>query len=74
LFYFYSCILAAEKIPDFLIDQLANGGRMMIPVGGINENQYICIVDKDLKGVITKRNVLAVRYVPLTDKNTQLFG
>jgi len=53
---------------------LANGGRMMIPVGGINDNQYICIVDKDSKGYVTKRNVLSVRYVPLTDKNTQLYG
>ena len=63
---------ASEKIPQDLLDQLANGGRMFIPVGKRGETQNIYLVDKDLKGKITYNSILSVCYGMLTDKDTQL--
>jgi protein-L-isoaspartate(D-aspartate) O-methyltransferase len=56
---------APDEIPQALIDQLAVGGRMVIPVG--TENQEIVIVEKTRKGV-TKRRTIPVRFVPMTGK------
>lgn len=70
---FYDCIhvgAAAEKVPKALLDQLANGGRMVVPVG--KYYQFIYVIDKDLKGNITSSPELTVRYVPLTSKEKQL--
>ena len=63
---------AAEKIPQDLIDQLDYNGRMFIPVGKDNEDQWIYLVDKDSNGEIKKEKLMCVTYVPLTDKETQL--
>lgn len=71
----YNCIhvgAAAKEIPKHLIDQLENGGRLMIPVEDSTYNQYINIIDKDLDGKLTINKVLSVRYVPLTSKEKQL--
>jgi len=54
---------AAESIPDALVDQLKNGGRMIIPVG--KSMQQLMQVDKDQNGKITKKKLLDVVYVPL---------
>ena len=71
----YDCIhvgAAAEQLPQPLIDQLANGGRLVIPVGETGGNQYIYIIDKDKNGKITQRKTLGVSYVPLTSVKKQL--
>ena len=71
----YDCIhvgAAAEQLPQSLIDQLANGGRLVIPVGPTGGNQYIYIIDKDKNGKITQRKTLDVSYVPLTSVQKQL--
>ena len=47
---------APEKIPQALLDQLAPGGRMVIPVGGQYETQYMVEVTKDKKGRISKKS------------------
>jgi len=54
---------SAPKIPEPLIKQLKNGGKMVIPVGNYMQNLYI--VEKDEKGDIKKRVWGAVRFVPL---------
>jgi protein-L-isoaspartate(D-aspartate) O-methyltransferase len=56
---------APDEIPQALVDQLAVGGRMVIPVG--TEQQEIVIVEKTSKGV-TKRRTIPVRFVPMTGK------
>ncbi|MCA1801005.1 MAG: protein-L-isoaspartate(D-aspartate) O-methyltransferase [Rhodothermaceae bacterium] len=56
---------AAEHIPPPLIQQLASGGRMIIPVGSPYFTQNLMLVEKDGERVRT-RNVLPVRFVPFT--------
>ena len=54
---------APEEIPPPLIEQLAIGGRLVIPVGEYYQN--LMLVTKDSTG-ITKRNIIPVRFVPMT--------
>ena len=71
----YNCIhvgAAAAQLPQPLIEQLANGGRLVIPVGEQGGNQYIYIIDKDSNGKLTQRKTLGVSYVPLTSVKKQL--
>jgi len=61
---------AAEKMPQELLDQLAKGGRMVIPVG--KYLQDFMVVDKDMDGNIKQKRAFGVRYVPLTSRVKQL--
>jgi protein-L-isoaspartate(D-aspartate) O-methyltransferase len=56
----------ADRIPGPLLDQLRPGGRMVIPLGGGPDRLELTLVDKDLKGRISRRALLPVRFVPLT--------
>lgn len=56
---------APEHIPQPLIDQLAEGGRMVIPVGETQFPQVLKLVEKR-EGKVTMRNVVPVRFVPMT--------
>ena len=57
---------APEQTPERLVEQLKDGGRMMIPVGGLFEAQTLKLVVKE-KGRITEENLLPVRFVPMVD-------
>jgi len=57
---------AASHIPPPLIEQLKPGGRMAIPVGPPMQVQYLMLVEKRKDGTVTQRNVMPVRFVPLT--------
>lgn len=57
---------AAGHIPPPLMEQLKNNGRMIIPVGGSFLVQNLILINKDRDGNITTRNLLPVRFVPLT--------
>jgi protein-L-isoaspartate(D-aspartate) O-methyltransferase len=59
----------ASHIPPPLIKQLKPGGRMVIPVGGQFMMQYLVLVTKDVDNKITTRQILPVRFVPLTGKH-----
>ena len=54
---------APEQIPEPLLDQLALGGRMILPLGG--ENQRLVLLVRDEEG-LDKRELLPVRFVPMT--------
>jgi protein-L-isoaspartate(D-aspartate) O-methyltransferase len=63
---------APEEVPQPLIDQLAIGGRMVIPVGGEYEVQTLRLLTKEAEGILAVKNVIAVRFVPLTrDQETE---
>jgi len=57
---------AASSVPPPLVQQLANGGRMVIPVGGPFFTQTLILITKDANGRISTRRVLPVQFVPLT--------
>lgn len=55
---------APNHIPEPLIEQLAEGGRMVIPVGDY-PFQYLKLVEK-IKGKVISKEVLPVAFVPMT--------
>jgi protein-L-isoaspartate(D-aspartate) O-methyltransferase len=55
---------ASEEIPRPLIEQLSEGGVMVIPVGPVEAVQALTLVRKQKNGIIT-RTILPVRFVPL---------
>jgi len=57
---------AADHVPPPLIRQLKPGGVMVIPVGSRFFVQQLVLVSKDSAGSITSRQMLPVRFVPLT--------
>jgi protein-L-isoaspartate(D-aspartate) O-methyltransferase len=54
---------AAPAVPPPLVDQLAEGGRLVIPVGTAEQQDLIRIVKKE--GRITQASLYACRFVPL---------
>lgn len=56
---------ASEFIPPPLIEQLNDGGKMIIPVGSPYSVQHLVLVTKEGSKVRTK-NLLPVRFVPFT--------
>lgn len=59
---------APEDIPSTLVEQLREGGRMVIPVGKENQNQELVLAEK--KGMqIVRRSILPVRFVPMLKEN-----
>lgn len=57
---------AASHVPPPLVDQLRPGGRMVIPVGSRFFTQHLMLVEKRDDGTPTVRQLLPVRFVPLT--------
>jgi len=60
---------AASHVPPPLLKQLKAGGRMIIPVGSQFMTQELLLVTKRADGGITTRQILPVRFVPLTGKH-----
>ena len=56
---------AAPHIPPPLLEQLREGGRMIIPVGSRFRTQQLVLVEKE-DGAFSTRNILPVRFVPFT--------
>ena len=59
---------APEEIPNMLVDQLTEGGIMVIPVGEQFEIQYLWVLTKEHSGSIKKEKILPVRFVPMVTK------
>jgi len=55
---------APREIPQTLVDQLARGGRMIIPVGSYY--QHLVLITKDEEGRVARKKILPVRFVPMT--------
>ncbi len=56
---------AAPNVPQALVAQLKPGGRMVIPVGGEGEMQFLKVLTKRADGGVDEKRVLPVRFVPL---------
>ncbi len=64
----FDCIIvtaAPEKVPPFLVEQLAEGGRMVIPVGTIYQELRLVV---KVAGKIEERVIIPVRFVPMVHK------
>jgi protein-L-isoaspartate(D-aspartate) O-methyltransferase len=59
---------AAPAIPQALIDQLAPGGRLVIPIGRDPLAQDLYLVEKDCEGAVRQRRLFPVAFVPLTGR------
>jgi protein-L-isoaspartate(D-aspartate) O-methyltransferase len=57
---------APEEIPQKLVDQLALGGRMILPVG--TDYQQLVLITKNQTG-ISKKIITDVRFVPMIHGN-----
>ena len=61
---------AAGRIPEPLQEQLAEGGRLVIPVGDPGRVQKLLLLTKE-EGRTRRQDVLSVRFVPMTGKIRQ---
>jgi protein-L-isoaspartate(D-aspartate) O-methyltransferase len=58
---------AAEFVPPPLIEQLKDGGKIIIPIGSPYMNQMLMLIEKKGKKITTK-SLLPVVFVPFTRK------
>ncbi len=74
---------AWRRVPPTLIEQLAPGGRLVVPVDRSKaaarypftaQEQDLQLVSKDLEGKITQRSVLPVAFVPLVESGKTAEG
>ncbi len=56
---------AAEDVPQALVDQLADNGKMVLPVGPRTGPQRIVKLTKSPDGKVSREELIAVRFVPL---------
>lgn len=57
---------APDHVPQPLVDQLAPGGKLVIPVG--DWFQELLLIEKQADGTVSKRNLAPVRFVPMTGR------
>jgi protein-L-isoaspartate(D-aspartate) O-methyltransferase len=55
---------AAERVPETLLDQLGEGGLLLLPVGPHRGTQHIVKITKSESGA-TREDLIPVRFVPL---------
>ena len=60
---------AASHVPVPLVQQLKPGGRMVIPVGTSFLTQQLMLIEKRPDGSVVSRQMLPVRFVPLTGRH-----
>jgi protein-L-isoaspartate(D-aspartate) O-methyltransferase len=54
-----------QKVPSALINQMANDGIMVIPVGEEKESQILMVITKNKDGKVKIKPTLPVRFVPM---------
>jgi len=58
---------APELVPSPLVTQLKEGGRMIIPVGPLEQQELVLL--RKQGGALEQREVLSVRFVPMTGRD-----
>jgi protein-L-isoaspartate(D-aspartate) O-methyltransferase len=56
---------AVQDVPPPLLNQLKPGGRLVAPIGPLDQGQTLKLITKDRNGRIRERGVLPVRFSPL---------
>ena len=62
---------AGPEIPQALVDQLRPGGRLVMPLGGELHSQELVVLTKQADGSLQRRDVLPVRFVPITGEGVR---
>lgn len=62
---------AAARIPQPLIEQLAVGARLVMPVGAVGWVQQLIVLTKRADGRLDRREILPVRFVPVTGEHAR---
>lgn len=57
---------AAPRIPRQLVEQLKPTGRLVIPLGPAERTQELVVYTRDEQGELVRRDILPVRFVPVT--------
>ncbi len=57
---------APDHVPEPLVEQLATGGRLVLPVGPDGGRQELVVLEKQADGSVERTRVIPVRFVPLT--------
>jgi protein-L-isoaspartate(D-aspartate) O-methyltransferase len=57
---------APDLVPPPLIHQLKHGGKMVVPAG-LPDAQQLMLIDKDVNGRVTMKEILQVRFSQLED-------
>jgi protein-L-isoaspartate(D-aspartate) O-methyltransferase len=63
----YDCIIvtaAAPEAPQELVDELAPGGRLVMPLGG-PDVQLLSVLEKDPGGTVEAKGIMPVRFTQL---------
>lgn len=61
---------APDHVPPALVEQLAPGGRMVIPVGPVHAVQELRLIEKTAAGELRGEHIAPVRFVPMTGGGT----
>jgi protein-L-isoaspartate(D-aspartate) O-methyltransferase len=59
---------AAPWVPTALVEQLKQGGRVVIPIGGDPSSQDLVLVEKDAAGQSRQQILFPVAFVPLRSR------
>lgn len=59
-------VTAGGRLPPALLEQLANGGKLIIPLENERGEQVLTLFEKNEDGAVSERAVLPVRFVPIT--------
>uniref|UniRef100_K3WFY6 Protein-L-isoaspartate O-methyltransferase n=1 Tax=Globisporangium ultimum (strain ATCC 200006 / CBS 805.95 / DAOM BR144) TaxID=431595 RepID=K3WFY6_GLOUD len=70
-FHFIHVGAAAVEPPQSLMDQLADGGRLVVPVGEQGASQVLLEIQRTDQ-TFTQRQLMGVSYVPLVRERTEL--
>jgi protein-L-isoaspartate(D-aspartate) O-methyltransferase len=57
---------APDHVPPALVEQLAPGGHLCLPVGASHAEQELLVISKAADGSLTRENLAPVRFVPMT--------
>ncbi|NQU68263.1 MAG: protein-L-isoaspartate(D-aspartate) O-methyltransferase [Candidatus Marinimicrobia bacterium] len=63
---------ATPEIPEKLIDQMKDGGRMVIPLGEQHAAQRLMVISKNDDGSLTKKKEMWVRFVPFVKTDSSV--
>jgi protein-L-isoaspartate(D-aspartate) O-methyltransferase len=62
---------AARAVPPALVEQLKPGGKLVIPIGEAGGAQTLYLMEKQADGKVSRKHILAVRFVPLTGEGSK---